>query len=299
MHRKAYPGLEEVWGPRQWLADQAFQRHVLQARYADRLVGALMRRLRATGFFDRAVIVVAADHGVSVRAGEPRRPATPRNVQDIAPVPLFVKLPGQRRGRVDDAAVRTIDVLPTIAAAAGVRVPWTVDGRPVDARSVDRGAPIDISHAGVHVLTVPLADVLRGRRAREDDETRLLRHGVWGMGPRPDLLGRRVPVARPAADGPRATIDARGDYADVDAAAPFVPAFVTGRVDGLAPDAEMAIAVNGRVEATTRAYPAGRRMLYGAVVPPAALRAGPNAVTVLHVAPGGALRTIGGAGDGR
>jgi hypothetical protein len=300
MHRKAYPGLEEVWGPRQWLADQAFQRHVLQARYADRLVGALMRRLRETGLFDRAVIVVAADHGVSVRAGEPRRPATPRNVQDIAPVPFFVKLPGQRRGRVDDRAVRTVDALPTIAKAAGVRVPWDADGRAADERPVDRAAPIDISHAGVDVLTVPLAEVLRGRREREEDETRLLRHGVWGVGPRLDLLGRRLPVAASTVPGgPRATVDAPDDYAGVDPTAPFVPVFVTGRVEGLAPDAEMAIAVNGRVEATTRAYPAGRRMLYGAVVPPSSLRRGPNVVTVLQVLPGGALRAIGGAGSGR
>ena len=300
MHRKAYPGLgEEVWSDRQWLGDQGFQRHVLQAQYADRLVGRLLRKLHETGLYDRAVIVVAADHGVSVRAGEPRRPVTRGNVQDIAPVPLLVKWPGQRVGRIDHGAVRTVDVLPTIAKAAGVRVPWRTDGRPADERPVDRQARIDISHAGVPAITVPLATVLRGRRAHEREEARLLRAGVWRLGPRPDLVGRRVPVVPASAGGgAHATVDAPGEYAAVDPTAPFVPAFVTGRLDGVAADAELAVAVDGRVAATTRAYPSGRRMLYGAIVPPASFRPGANAVSVLEVLPGNRLRTIGSTGAG-
>ena len=43
-----------------------------------------------------------------------RRTVTPRNVEDLAPVPLLVKLPGQRRGEIVDRHVETIDVLPTI-----------------------------------------------------------------------------------------------------------------------------------------------------------------------------------------
>ena len=57
---------------------------------------------------------------------------TRRNVEDIAPVPLFVKLPGQRRGRVVGRHVETIDVLPTILDVA--RVPVSVPhGRPLAA----------------------------------------------------------------------------------------------------------------------------------------------------------------------
>ena len=38
--------------------------------------------------------------------------------------------------------MRTIDALPTIAEAAGVRVPWKTDGMPADERPVDPGASI-------------------------------------------------------------------------------------------------------------------------------------------------------------
>ena len=222
---------------------------------------------------------------------------TRRTVSDIAPVPLFVKLPGQRRGRVDDRAVRTIDVLPTIAAAAGVRLPWRVDGRPAGERPVDPGAPVDVAHSGAPTVRVPLRAVLAGRRRREREEARLLRDGLFGVGPRPDLLGRAIdPAARPPSGGPRATVDGARDYRAVDRRAAVLPLQVAGRVDGLRPDAELAVAVNGRVAATTRAYPREGRLLYAALIPPGSLRDGPNAITVLEVLPGDRLRTIGTAG---
>ena len=154
---KEYPGLaSKGWTGPQWQVDQGFQRHVLQVQYVDRLLGRLLDALRDRDLFDDAVIVVTSDHGAAFMTGQPRRPANRANVGVIAPVPFFVKLPGQPGGRVDDRAVRTIDVLPTIAKAAGVRVPWKADGIPADEREVDPEAPIDVSHMGNPVLTEAL-----------------------------------------------------------------------------------------------------------------------------------------------
>ncbi len=275
-----YPGLaSKGWIGPQWQVDQGFQRHVLQVQYVDRLVGRLLDELRARGLFDDAVIVVAADHGAAFATGQPRRPASRENAGLIAPVPLFVKTPGQEQGRVDDGAVRTTDVLPTVAEAAGVRLPWRADGMPADERADDPAAPIDVSHAGEPALTEPLATVLAQRRAREAVEERLLRDGVYGIGPRPELIGRRV-----RAGTRRVTVDPD---------APVLPSFVAGRASGLEPDAELAVAVNGRVEATTRVYRQGGRPRYAALVPPSSLRPGTNTITVLEVLPGGELEPLG------
>ena len=46
--------------------------------------------------------------------------------------------PGQRTGRVDPRAARTIDVLPTIARTIGAGTRWRFDGRPLDERSPER-----------------------------------------------------------------------------------------------------------------------------------------------------------------
>ena len=105
-----------------FLVRQRYQRHLLQVGFTDRLLGRLIARLRETGLWDRALVVVTADHGVSFRVGQAdRRAVTPENVEDIAPVPLFVKAPGQRTGRVSTRPVQTIDILPTIADELGIR----------------------------------------------------------------------------------------------------------------------------------------------------------------------------------
>jgi hypothetical protein len=281
IHRRSYPGFgREHWTRRQWLVDQAFQRHVLQTQYADTLLGRLLDKVRAAGLYDDAVILVTADHGVSFRAGEPRRRVTDATRPDIAVVPFIVKAPGQRAGRVEDGAVRTVDALPTIAAAAGVRMPWPTDGMPAGERPVDAGTQIGVMREGSPGEPAPLATVLGGLRARNAAEERLLRDGVYAIGPRPDLIGRRV--AAPAA---RATIDAAGDYDDVAADARVLPALVSGDVTGLPDGAPIAIAVNSRVAATTRVFPPGQ---YVALVPPGSLRPGTNDVEVLE------LRKIGG-----
>ena len=174
IHRRAYPGfLRKRWTRRQWLADQAFQRHVLQTRYADALVGRLLDKVRAAGLYDDAMILVTADHGVSFRAGEPRRRVTAATMPDVAVVPFIAKAPHQRVGRVDDGAVRTVDALPTIASAAGVRVPWRTDGMPADERPEygrldrgdERGAPERARHARADPRAAARAGRVRGAAA--------------------------------------------------------------------------------------------------------------------------------------
>ena len=279
---KEYPGLSSngSWTGPQWQADQGFQRHVVQTQYVDRLLGRLLDALHDRDVFDDAVIVVTADHGAAFTTGQPRRPANAANVGVIAPVPFFVKLPGQRVGRADDRAVRTIDVLPTIAKAAGVRVPWKADGIPAGERKAGLEVPIDIAHMGEPVLTDPLGSVLAKRQARESAEARLLRDGLYAIGPRPDLIGRRV-TAPPGAK-----------HVTVDVAGGVLPSFLSGRVGDLEPGTVLAVAVNGRVQATTRAYRDRGRSVFAALVPPSSLREGRNAVSVFEVLAGGELRPL-------
>jgi hypothetical protein len=296
IHRRAYPGFgDRAWTHRQWLVDQAFQRHVLQTRYADALVGRLLDKVRAAGLYDEAVILVTADHGVSFRAGEPRRRVTVATAPDVAVVPFIVKAPGQRAGRVDERAVRTIDALPTIAEAAGARPAWRTDGVPADERALDAGTPIAVTGEGRAGRPMALATLIEGRRERDAAEARLLRDGEYAIGPRPDLIGRRVDDAAPVIDGPRATVDAPGEYAAVAGGARLLPALVSGDVTGLADDTVVALAVNGRVVATTRVFPRGDEGQYVAMVPPDSLRAGSNDIAVLQVLGGDRLRRIGGS----
>ena len=107
---------------------QVYQRHLLQVGAVDTWLGRLLAHLEDIGIYDRALVVVTADHGISFRAGELHRIATPRTFQDILPVPLFIKAPGQREGRIDDRAIEGVDILPIVAELIGTGLPWRWTG---------------------------------------------------------------------------------------------------------------------------------------------------------------------------
>ncbi len=272
------PGLVEgAWTGPQWQVDQAYARHLLQAQYADRLLGGLLERVRAAGLYERALVIVTADHGVSFRAGDRRRTPTPTNLHDVASVPLLMKTPGQDVGRVERGVVRTIDVLPTIARELGIRLP-DVDGVPAGERGSDPATAIDMPDSWEGGTTQSFATLLRQRAERRRRERSLLGaagYDPYAIGPRPELVGTRA-VARGTSDARVRLVDEQSPY-------------VAGRVTGPADGADLAVAVNGRVEATTGV---GRRGRFGVLVPPRALRPGGNRIAVFEIGPEGELRAL-------
>ena len=117
-----------IWTRHETLVTLAYQRHLLQVGFADRLLGRLLRKLKTHDLYDRSLIVVASDHGVSFQPGGSRRHLTDANFKDIFAVPLLIKAPHQEQGRVLDRPTRTTDILPSIAGILGVPAPWPTDG---------------------------------------------------------------------------------------------------------------------------------------------------------------------------
>ena len=125
------PGLgpSNIWLGNQTLVDQGWKRHLLQVGYADRLLQRLIAQLKRTGLWNRSLVVLSADHGVAFHAGHSRRASTSVNIGGIAPIPLFVKEPGQRLGRKLEPHVESVDVLPTMLDALDEDPPEGLDGR--------------------------------------------------------------------------------------------------------------------------------------------------------------------------
>lgn len=90
-------------------------RYLQQVGYIDRFLGRLLDRLQSSGLWNNCLLIVTADHGVSFRPGHSRRIPDSQNFADLMSVPLFVKLPGQTSGVIEDRNVETIDIAPTIA----------------------------------------------------------------------------------------------------------------------------------------------------------------------------------------
>lgn len=283
----------DEWLDDGWAVTLDYQRHLLQVRHADTLLGALLERLRAAGLRDDALIVVTADHGASVRPGTPFRVPTRETFADVAAVPLFIKRPGQRQGGVADTNVETIDILPTIAAALGVRLPWSTDGsnvlaagRPArPAKTMFRHEARDPLHAPGD-LGAAIARSVAHKYERFEN----------GDPARPRLGGHDAVVGLPAAElvsdrlAPfDVVIDTLPALRDVDPEGRFVPARIIGGVlarEGRAALAPLAVAVNGVVAAVTRVYsfPAfGHALPWEVLVDPALLRPGANDVGVFAI----------------
>jgi hypothetical protein len=296
-----------------WLVRVSYQRHLLQLGFADRLLGELLGRLRRQGLYRRALIVVVADHGIGFHVGSERRAVTPRNVQNLAPVPLFVKLPGQRRGTIDDRHVETIDVLPTILELAGVQAPTPPDGRSLLRPVASQARRVTVFHrigtelntvGGHYTFKVETLD----RRRQAAVRRKVAQFGSGGgrnpealyrIGPHDELVGRRA-ATLPRVAGPRtARIDQAADLRRVDPASHFVPGEITGEVPGgrAGGGRPIALAINGTIAATGRTFSleGSTAESFELIVPERAFRRGGNEARVFEIvtqARGLALRPL-------
>jgi choline-sulfatase len=96
--------------------------------YADELVGRLTDRLRAMGTYDRATIVLLADHGEGLGDhGEQEHGMF--LYQETTHIPLMIKLPGHYPGRRVATVVQHVDLVPTILDLVGLPKPSNLHGR--------------------------------------------------------------------------------------------------------------------------------------------------------------------------
>jgi Sulfatase len=286
-----------------YLTDQSRQRHLLQLGFVDRLLGQLTARLRRTGLWDRAMVVVVADHGISFRVkptpappfavGELgyRRKLTTENAHDIVTVPLLVKYPRQRHGEVDPKWARTIDLLPTIADVLGIRLPFRVDGHSL---RPPRPMPTALRFYRSDSTTITIdRATLQRRKAQSLAHQVALLGNTWAtayrIGPHPELIGRTA-AAVPALPRERlnATVtDAQQlDYVEPDSG--YLPSHIAGELSGADPDGrELAFALNGRIVSTGRSFAAvgPHRLNFSTMLPPRAFRRGRNRIDIYQITP--------------
>jgi len=297
------PGISRQTYKDEGQLEQLELRHMLQLGFADLEVRKLIRRLKQTGLYEKALVVVTADHGVSFKVGQfDRRTMNRSNIAGIAPVPLFIKAPGQGRGRIDDSVVETTDILPTIADVLNIRLPEQVDGRSAFSREVR-------ARRQVRMLKRDLSGWVRLSQAQLDREKagelarkqRLFGAGadgpdrIYRVGPNQELIGR--PATAAGESRARASIVEPGELRDVDLKSPTAPVWITGRVKGAGPPPrEIAIAMNGTVRAVGRTFRLanGGGELFGVLVPESSLRQGPNKVEIFEVSEGLRLLRMGG-----
>jgi hypothetical protein len=244
--------------------------------------------------------VVVADHGYLWRSGvETRRRSLAGTAHELAPVPFFVKRPGQRRGDRSGALARTLDVPSTMADVLGFPLGYRDDGRSAFSRAARRARRVTFPTRDFDAtVTVPARrwKALRRRVVRR----RLRQFGsgdlaalYTGIGPNRGLIGREVGGAARASA--RGTIVQAGMFANVRRDSGLVPAQIAGHLEGGSGEPrELAVAINGRIEAVGRSFRlAGDPTEHFAfMVPEDSLREGRNTVEVFEVAAGERLRLV-------
>jgi Sulfatase len=266
-------------GPERAAMDLEEQRLLLQASYTDALVGQIVDRLRDTGRYEDSVIVVTADHGIGLEPnGAIRAPVgdelEPRNYPDLTYVPLIIKAPGVGEpGTVSDANVSTIDVLPTIAGALGLELPWDVDGIDLgtDARSTSekRVRVVTVADGAAGGRELSLGDVVtfdgdevQAEVLARNVDTLLRRdnpaHRLYDVDDAGELVG--LPVSRLDVigdSGIEGTVTAADAYRDVDTSTGVVPSHFVADLTGAGDSGAVTVAVvvNGRVASVSPSWP--------------------------------------------
>ncbi len=290
------------------LTDHNQQRLLLQIAFADREIGRLIAKMKANGSYDQSLIAITADHGFAFDVGvRDRRTVTRRNIDEIAPVPMFIKAPGQTRGRISAAYARTIDLVPTIADLLNVRMSYRADGRSAFSRAVTGRRFVRMLRRDLRgSITVSARSMEKRRRALVRAKLRKFGSGdlaslYTGIGPNRRLLGRLTAQLRPAAAGKvRTQIANASDMRNVNPSSVVHSTQVAGSLTGAKRGArrDLAVAVNGRIEAVGRTFRlrGSRKESYALMVPEVALKPGRNTVELYEVTgKGSRLRLIGSA----
>jgi hypothetical protein len=274
-----------------------YQRHLLQVRYADALLGQVLDRMRTVGLYDDALLVVTADHGVTFRPGFPFRRPRAESFVDLVSVPLFIKMPNQQTGTVFASNVETIDIVPTVATRLGIRLPWEVDGVDAFDGSVDARAEKSLFFddplqrmTGPGDLGAAIHDVVARKYEWFEDPDGF--HGPK-VGRHQELLGRRVDEFEVVvSEDVQATVNFPAIFADVDRGSDFIPSHVSGAVRPLGgaiainPATSIGVAVNGVLAGVTQVYDFpvnGRQHAWDVIINPQLVTDGSNTLEVFTI----------------
>jgi hypothetical protein len=272
------------WLNQEWLTVVAEHQYLLQVAFVDRLLGKLLDRLQQTGLFDKCLIVVTSDHGVAFWPGESNRALESQNRQDIQHVPFFIKLPFQQSGSIEDRKTETVDILPSVADALKIQIPWSTDGRSALNPSSERCSRKMIDHANRLVSFKNDLDFdhpsIR-RRLRYFSSHSSLVPVVPTVSS--DIVGKKLQDLT-VKDTTNIEIEIMNpnNFQEVDRNSGFIPAMIAGYVRPATDTRLMlAIAVNGIVRTVTYTFPLNRgKLRFSAMIAEDAFRNGQNKIEV-------------------
>jgi len=123
-HIPQYQRIKDVTDPK--LYEALYARGV---EFADTQVGKVIAGLKATGRYEKSMVIFFADHGEGFRERELWYDHGSFAHVEQMRVPLFIKLPSQKNaGRVDDRLTSLLDIAPSVTDLVDISTMNNVDG---------------------------------------------------------------------------------------------------------------------------------------------------------------------------
>ncbi len=177
-----------------------YQSMLRQYVATDVLIGDLVAKLKASPNWDKTMLIVTADHGITFEPGKSYRDHidvnSPGTLEDIYRVPLFIKYPQQVGASSNDCTASSIDILPTIIAANGVPSGWTTQGADLHTKCTHRSSRTIRWPQGTYELKTKFSSIVKRVKYYDNWITAngnvddIYRSGLSGS-----LLGDAVPAS--------------------------------------------------------------------------------------------------------
>jgi hypothetical protein len=282
------------WSDEEALVEAGYLQYMLQVGYLDSMIGNLIAKLTAAGRYDEYLLIITADHGVTIEPGKDHRELTADSAAAILQIPMFIKLPGQTVGRVSERPVSGIDIAASIADVLETELSWETDGQSVFGEVFPDRDVVEIHN---------YPEVGSTMRFPASDVTSYPRLG-WQV----EKFGMRTPLEDTVVRGPWPALQGQSLHSlaqaeplhdlfvDSDAADLFanvrlhegpLPVFLGGRIvwsGQVRRQLCLAAAVNGVIVSTTRTFgePDGSTTFI-LTVPVSALKDGRNTVDIFDI----------------
>lgn len=286
------PGTDQgTWTDQEFLVDQGYQRHMLQAGLADTMVGQLLDRLEQQELLEDSLIFLTADHGMAFQPGEPMRGSLVEDrIGSVGAVPLFASIGEKWDGVRVDAPVELVDILPTIASSLEADADWEFDGVSLHATlSGDSDAnreiltfPGPVSHDDAPAARKQATEELAARYELDAGWDRLLNPSLsFGLvGQAPDALAVGTPLDWTV------ELVRLGDLESVDLQSDTLPIAIEGWIaDGGEDGSEfhLALALNGKISTVAKTFDQARGDMVSALIRRGDLRDGMNRLDLFLV----------------
>jgi hypothetical protein len=280
-----------------------YQTFLYQVAAADNAIADVMSQLKKSGKWDKTMLVVTADHGISFVPTLPQRHTDfteKETISDIYRIPTFIKYPQQSQAVVSDCAMSNLDLLPTIIETTGTNTSWLFGGKSVaQSCPANRVREVVSATGETNVMSGGFEEVLERVAYYADvvsNEGQNRR--VAAIGSSASLIGSRIASSDPNTSVSSWTVNQKKSFTNVsDQRGAKVPSLVTGNVRLSAPlevGTEGIIAINGVAAGVIGELSGARDVVpYTAILDYTLLTPGDHSVELFVRTPDGAVTKVG------